>query len=116
MSELLQPGSRLAGYRASAGVAGEGAMGRVYRATDETLHRDVALKVIHAQLARNGSAAARFDRGAMAVAALSHPNILALYDVGVHDGTTYAVMELLAGETVRAEVGGRALLHSTCEM
>ena len=84
-------------------------MGRVYRATDDTLHRDVALKVIHGALARDAAAAARFEREALAVASLSHPNIVSLYDAGTHDGTPYAVMELLDGETLRARLAAGPL-------
>ena len=108
MSELLQPGALLGRYRVGA-LVGEGGMGRVYRATDETLRRDVAVKVIHGTLARDDSAAARFKREAMAVAALSHPNIVALHDVGAHDGNTYAVMELLDGEALRTNLASGAL-------
>src|SRR5688572_3299276 len=84
-------------------------MGRVYRASDETLHRDVALKVIHGALARDAAAAARFEREALAVASLSHPNIVSLFDAGTHDGTPYAVMELLDGETLRARLAAGPL-------
>ena len=108
MSELLQPGTRLGRYRLGV-LVGEGGMGRVYRATDESLHRDVAVKVIHAALSRDGSAAARFEREALAVAALSHPNIVALHDAGSHEGTPYAVMELLEGETLRAKLASGPL-------
>ena len=80
-------------------------MGEVYRARDNRLGRDVAIKVL--STARGDAAAiARFEREARAVAALSHPNILAIFDVGTHDDTAYTVMELLDGETLRARIDG----------
>ena len=76
-------------------------MGEVYRARDARLHRDVAIKVLPERVAEDADALARFEREAKAVAALSHPNILALHDVGRENGVAYAVMELLEGETLR---------------
>jgi len=76
-------------------------MGEVYRARDAKLGRDVAIKVLPEALAENPDALARFEREARAVAALSHPNILAIHDFGEHAGIAYAVMELLEGETLR---------------
>jgi len=79
-------------------------MGEVYRARDPKLDRHVAIKVLPTQLAENGAALARFEREAKAVAALSHPNILSIFDFG-RDGTTvFAVMELLDGETLRQQL------------
>jgi serine/threonine protein kinase len=80
---------------------GAGGMGEVYRARDTKLDRDVAVKVLPAQLAESREALDRFEREAKAVAALSHPNILAIHDFGTHEGTAYAVMELVEGETLR---------------
>ena len=77
-------------------------MGEVYRARDTKLDRDVAVKVLPQSLSADRDALARFEREAKAVAALSHPNILAILDFGTHEGTAYAVMELLEGETLRA--------------
>jgi serine/threonine-protein kinase len=76
-------------------------MGEVYRARDSRLGREVAVKVLPEQLADNSEALARFESESKAVAALSHPNILVLFDVGEHEGIRYAVTELLAGETLR---------------
>ena len=79
-------------------------MGEVYRARDSKLKRDVAVKVLPALLTANPDALARFEREALAVAALSHPNILSIFDFGTHDGRSYAVMELLEGETLRGKL------------
>src|SRR5262245_13547766 len=76
-------------------------MGEVYRARDTRLGREVAVKVLPERLAEDADALARFEREAKAVAALSHPNILALHDVGRQGDVAYAVMELLEGETLR---------------
>src|SRR6266704_5424084 len=74
---------------------GAGVMGVVYRARDPRLHRDVAIKVLPERLSSEPRALARFEREARAVAALSHPNILAIFDVGNDQGIRYAVTELL---------------------
>jgi serine/threonine protein kinase/Flp pilus assembly protein TadD len=79
---------------------GAGGMGEVYHARDTRLERGVAVKVLPEQVAGDPLALARFQREAKAIAALSHPNILAIYDIGAEQGTTYAVMELLQGETL----------------
>ncbi len=96
----LTPGTRLGPYEIVAPL-GQGGMGEVYRARDTKLERDVAIKVLPANLADDPDALARFEREAKAVAALSHPNILAIHDFGGDEGTVYAVMELLEGETLR---------------
>jgi serine/threonine-protein kinase len=100
---LLAPGARLGPYEILAPI-GQGGMGEVYRARDSRLERDVAIKILPEHLARNPDALARFEREAKAVAALSHPNILAIHDFGREQGISYAVTELLEGETVRARV------------
>jgi len=79
-------------------------MGEVYRALDTKLDRFVAVKVLPAHLAADAVALARFDREAKAVAALSHPNILSIFDFGRQGETAYAVMELLEGETLREKL------------
>jgi serine/threonine-protein kinase len=79
-------------------------MGEVYRARDSKLKRDVAIKVLPQSLAADPDSLARFEREALAVAALSHPNILAIFDFGTHEGTAYAVTELLEGETLRGKL------------
>ncbi len=96
----LKPGDQLGFYRLIAPL-GAGGMGEVWRARDEKLDRVVALKVLPERLAADPDALARFEREAKAVAALSHPNILAIYDFGQVGGRHYAVMELLEGQTFR---------------
>ena len=96
----LASGTRLGPYEILAPI-GAGGMGEVYRAKDSKLDRDVAVKVLPESVAENPDMLARFEREAKAVAALSHPNILAIFDYGHHDGVAYAVMELLSGQTLR---------------
>ncbi len=101
---LLSPGTTLGTYEIGPPL-GAGGMGEVYRARDSKLRRDVAVKVLPATLAADAAALARFEREALAVAALSHPNILSIYDFGSAGGVTYAVMELVEGETLRSLLG-----------
>ena len=84
-------------------------MGEVYRALHTRLEREVAIKVLTPKLAFNPEALKRFEREAKAVAALSHPNILAIHDFGVEGETPYAVTELLKGETLRERLTRSAL-------
>ena len=79
-------------------------MGEVYRARDTRLDRDVAIKVLPAAFAQDADRVARFEREAKAIAALSHPNILAIFDTGLHDGHPFLVTELLEGETLAARL------------
>jgi TolB-like protein/Flp pilus assembly protein TadD len=99
----LSAGTRLGPYEILSPL-GAGGMGEVYKARDWKLDRDVAIKVLPFSVAGDPDALARFEREAKAVAALSHPNILAIHDFGMHDGTAYAVMELLEGETLGARL------------
>jgi serine/threonine protein kinase/tetratricopeptide (TPR) repeat protein len=101
--EKMASGRRLGAYEILAPL-GAGGMGAVYVARDSRLDRNVALKVISASVAANSAARARFEREAKAVAALSHPNIVAIFDFGVQDGIPYAATELLEGETLRARI------------
>ena len=96
-------GTRLGPYEIVAAI-GAGGMGEVYRAHDTRLGREVAIKVLPGALAADPDALARFEREARAVAAINHPNILALHDIGTHNGIAHAVMELLEGETLRARL------------
>jgi eukaryotic-like serine/threonine-protein kinase len=97
---VLTHSTRLGPYEI-VGRLGAGAMGEVYRARDTRLGRDVAVKVLREIVAGDPARQARFEREAKAVAALSHPNILAIHDFGTQDSITYAVMELLEGQTLR---------------
>jgi eukaryotic-like serine/threonine-protein kinase len=83
---------------------GSGGMGEVYRARDSRLNRDTAIKVLAPHLAADGAALLRFEREGQALAALSHPGIVGIYDVGRHDTSAYVVMEYLEGETLRARL------------
>lgn len=104
----LVPGARLGAFEVL-GLLGEGGMGQVFRARDTRLGREVAVKVLSGGLAADPKALARFEAEARAVAALSHPGILALYDVGEEGGVRFVVTELLEGETLRAALGRGAL-------
>jgi eukaryotic-like serine/threonine-protein kinase len=97
----VAPGTRLGPYEIVSPI-GAGGMGQVWRALDTRLRRAVAIKVLPDALAYDPQALARFEREARAVAALSHPNILAIFDVGEAGGVRYVVTELLEGETLRA--------------
>jgi len=96
----LAQGTRLGAYEI-VGSLGSGGMGEVYRARDARLDRDVAVKVLPARLTYDEGALARFEREAKAVAALSHPGILSIFDFGTESNVAYAVMELLEGKTLR---------------
>jgi eukaryotic-like serine/threonine-protein kinase len=96
----LEAGRRLGPYEIK-GLIAVGGMGEVYRASDPRLGRDVAVKVVRGEFSHTEEARKRFEREARAVATLSHPNILSIYDVGSEGERTYAVMELLDGETLR---------------
>jgi serine/threonine protein kinase len=97
---LLTTGSRLGAYEIL-GPLGAGGMGEVYRARDTRLRRDVAVKVLPAAFAADPDRLARFEQEARAAAALNHPNILAVHDLGQHDGAPFIVTELLEGTSLR---------------
>ena len=97
MMELV--GRTLGHYRIVEKI-GAGGMGVVFKARDERLDRDVAVKVLPEEVAGDAGRLRRFEREAKAVAALSHPNILEIFDFGSEGGITYAVTELLEGETL----------------
>src|ERR1051325_177043 len=88
---------------------GAGGMGEVYRAHDERLGRDVAIKVLPADFAKDADRLRRFEQEARATSALNHPNILTIYDIGEHEGSPFSVSELLDGEELRAQLNDGAL-------
>ena len=96
----LTPGARLGPYEIVS-PAGAGGMGEVYRARDTRLDRTVALKVLPPDLTNDPAARQRFEREARAVAALSHPHICTLHDIGQQDGTDFLVMEYWTGRHSR---------------
>src|ERR1700675_104598 len=101
----IASGTKLGRYEIRSKL-GEGGMGEVYRARDEKLNRDVAIKVLPAALSQDEDRLRRLGQEAQAAGSLNHPNILAVFDVGTHDGAPYVVSELLEGETLRARLDG----------
>ena len=99
----LSPGDQVGPYQV-VGILAHGGMGDVYRATDVRLHRDVALKVLAQAAAPDSDAIDRFVQEARITAALDHPNIVRVFDVGMFRGRPYIVAELLAGETLRGRL------------
>ena len=100
---MLSPGTRLAQYEIL-GSIGAGGMGEVYRARDARLDREVAIKVLPEATEGNAEMRLRFEREARAIAALSHPNILAIHELAVVEGRPVAVVELVEGESLRARL------------
>ncbi|HVN33279.1 MAG TPA: protein kinase [Thermoanaerobaculaceae bacterium] len=104
----LASGIRLGPYEVLA-LLGTGGMAEVYRARDTRLGREVAIKVVSEALGANSAFVERFEREARLVGSVAHPNVVALHDVGVHDGKPYFVTELLQGETLRSRLGKGAV-------
>src|SRR5499426_1968931 len=104
----LATGTRFGPYEIISPL-GAGGMGEVYRARDTRLGRDVAVKVLPSSFSDDEQRLHRFEQEACAAGALNHPNILAIHDVGKHDGFPYVVSELLEGETLRERMAGAAL-------
>jgi Tol biopolymer transport system component len=96
----LTSGTKLGPYEIVSPL-GAGGMGEVYRARDTRLGRDVAIKVLPEALAKDADRLRRFEQEARAIAALNHPNILGIHDIGTHDGAPFLVSELLEGQTLR---------------
>src|ERR1700730_14191947 len=104
----LSAGTRLGPYEILAPI-GAGGMGEVYRARDERLKRDVAIKVLPPMFSADADRLRRFEQEAQSAGGLNHPNITAVYDRGPHDGAPYIVTELLEGETLRTRLSGGAI-------
>jgi len=104
----LSPGTKLGPYEI-VGLLGAGGMGEVYRARDSRLKRDVAIKVLPQALSLDGDRLRRFEQEALATAALNHPNILSVFDIGSNEKAPYVVSELLEGETLRERLRSGSL-------
>ena len=104
----LASGTKLGPYEI-VGPLGAGGMGEVYRARDSRLGREVAIKVLPASFCRDLDRLRRFEQEARAASALNHPNIIAVYDIGTHEGSPYLVTELLEGSTLRDRLISGAL-------
>ena len=89
------------------GQLGAGGMGEVFRARDTRLNRDVAVKVLPKDFVADADRLRRFEQEAKTLAALNHPNVLTVFDAGVHDGAPYLVSELLEGQTLREVLGSK---------
>src|SRR6266851_6024090 len=103
MSKELSSKSNISHYRIVAKI-GAGGMGEVYLAQDTKLDRKVALKILPADVAANRDRMERFIREAKSAAALSHPNIAQIFEIGEHDGTHYIAMEYIEGVTLRDQI------------
>src|SRR5437868_3293485 len=99
----LAPGAKLGDYEIQ-GLLGSGGMGEVYRARDARLARDVAIKVLPTFFSQDPDRLRRFEQEARATAALNHPNILAVFQMGTYEGAPYLVSELLEGGTLREQL------------
>jgi serine/threonine protein kinase len=99
----LTSGTKLGPYEIVS-LAGAGGMGEVYRARDTRLNRDVAIKVLPEALAHDADRLRRFEQEARTIAALNHPNILGIHDIGAHDGAPFLVSEFLEGQTLREKL------------
>ena len=104
----VAPGSRIGAYEVL-GLIGAGGMGEVYRARDSRLGREVAIKVLPAEVAGDPDRVRRFELEAQAASALNHPNILTVHDIGVEQGVAYLVTELLRGESLRDAISRGAM-------
>src|SRR5216683_2367253 len=104
----LTSGTKLGPYEIQSPL-GAGGMGEVYRARDPRLGRDVAIKVLPVSFAADSDRLRRFEQEARAVAALNHPNILAIYDIGTREDAPFIISELLEGETLRGRLSSGVL-------
>src|SRR5438270_11283856 len=109
---MIPAGTKLGRYEIRSKI-GAGGMGEVYRARDEKLNRDVAIKVLPISLSQDGDRLRRFEQEAQAAGTLNHPNILAVYDVGSHDGAPYIVSVLLEGESLTERLNDGPIAQRT---
>src|ERR1051325_10677853 len=105
---MIAPGTKLGRYEIRAKL-GQGGMGEVYLARDTQLDRDIALKILTADVARDQQRLHRFLQEARAAAALSHPNVAHIYEIGEFDGTHFIAMEYVEGIPLDRKIGGRPL-------
>jgi eukaryotic-like serine/threonine-protein kinase len=104
----LPTGTRLGRYELLTAL-GDGGMGEVYRARDERLGRDVAVKILPPSFAGDPDRLRRFEQEARSTGALNHPNVIVVHDTGQHEGAPFVVYELLEGTTLRALLTGAPL-------
>ena len=107
---MFEPGTALGHYEVLSPL-GKGGMGEVYRAKDQKLGREVAIKVLPDAFGHDPIRVARFKQEARAAAALNHPNICAIHEVGDHEGQPFIVMELLRGQTLEARLSSQGRLE-----
>ncbi len=112
---MLRPGTHVGPFEVLS-LVGAGGMGEVYRAHDERIGRDVAIKVLPPEFAADRERLRRFEHEARAAGALDHPNILAVHDVGTFDGLPYMVTELLEGETLRGRMNAGLTTRKAVEL
>src|SRR5712672_1331309 len=105
---MLSPGTRFGRYEIRSKL-GEGGMGEVYLARDTQLDRDIALKTLTPEVARDQQRLRRFLQEARAASALSHPNVAHIYEIGEVDGAHFIAMEFVEGESLDRKIGGRPL-------
>jgi eukaryotic-like serine/threonine-protein kinase len=108
MNETLSVNSNISHYRIIR-ILGAGGMGEVYLAQDTRLNRKVAIKLLPADFAADADRVRRFEQEARATSALNHPNILTVYDIGTHNGSSFIVAELLEGEELRERLNDGAI-------
>ena len=111
----MTPGVRLGPYEVLS-ILGAGGMAEVYRARDTRLGRDIALKVVNEALNGDPDLVRRFEQEARIAGSLNHPNLVAVYDFGLHEGAPYFVTELLQGESLRPRLSRCRLERSDREM
>jgi len=105
---MLAIGEKFGHYKVNSAI-GAGGMGEIYLASDTRLRRDVAIKILPANLTQDAAAVERFMREAHAASALNHPNILTIHDIGKHDDIHFIATEFVAGQTLRQRIKNSSL-------